>query len=320
MSNSVRHGFSGNPRGRFAGMLIFLALFTFSTCSSPTASAPATIDKLYETDTFKAYWYSGKAEVNAYKLDQSRYGEQREGSAILIFVTEDFSKSKHVKLDDPLAAGEDKVSVLKMNFTKNFVTGIYPYSMMLSVFRPVNGREFPHALKVSMSAQEWCGQVFSQVSLTGGQYVVTGHSYFEKEGEEEFSLERTWLEDELWNQIRLAPEDLPLGNVRIIPGLFFARLKHTDLKPLQASVSRADSTDHVYYLIDYPEASRKLAITYQKEFPHRILGWEETFEERGQTMRSSAALDRTLVTDYWTKNRNEFQFLRDSLGLSHHNF
>ncbi|MEQ8425026.1 MAG: hypothetical protein RIA63_09970, partial [Cyclobacteriaceae bacterium] len=36
---------------------------------------------LYATEQFKDYWYAGKAEVNAYNLDQSRYGENRPGKA-----------------------------------------------------------------------------------------------------------------------------------------------------------------------------------------------------------------------------------------------
>ena len=50
---------------------------------------------------FASYWYQGKAEINVFDLQQSRYGEVRAGKAVLIFVTEDFSKSKQVKLDAP---------------------------------------------------------------------------------------------------------------------------------------------------------------------------------------------------------------------------
>ena len=57
---------------------------------------------------FKNYWYQGKAEVASYKLEQARYGEMRDGHAVLVFVTEDFSKSKQVKLDNSQRAGKDK--------------------------------------------------------------------------------------------------------------------------------------------------------------------------------------------------------------------
>ena len=39
---------------------------------------------------FKKYWFSGKAEITSYQLSQLRYGELREGTAVTIFVTEDF--------------------------------------------------------------------------------------------------------------------------------------------------------------------------------------------------------------------------------------
>ena len=102
----------------------------------------------------------------------------------MIFVTEDFSKSKQVKLDDSEKAGDDKVNVLKMNFTKNFVTGIYPYSMMLSAFTPIRKDQLHNTLKVTMSSQEWCGQVYAQANLKNKGYTITGHSYFEKEGDQ----------------------------------------------------------------------------------------------------------------------------------------
>ncbi len=303
---------------RFTCMIIILA--GFNECSSPPPSQNNVIAKLYETESFKAYWYSGTAEVNSYKLDQSRYGENRAGKAMLIFVTEDFSRKKQVKLDDPSTIGEDKISVLKMNFTKNFVTGIYPYSMMLSVFSPISRNLQPHSLKVTMSSQEWCGHVFSQMSLDGNKFKIIGHSYFEQEGESKATLAATWLEDELWSVIRLEPENLPVGNIEIIPGLFFTRLKHTELKLLRAIIDKNENGQEVLYSINLPEQDRRLVIRYQKEFPHKILGWVESFTERGQNQQTIAVLDKTIRIDYWKKNMNEFRYFRDSLGLSPTNF
>ena len=56
---------------------------------------------------FSDYWYAGKAELTSYHLTQSRYGGLHDGDAVLIFVTEDFSKDKQVKLDDPYADQDD---------------------------------------------------------------------------------------------------------------------------------------------------------------------------------------------------------------------
>ena len=85
------------------------------------------------TEAFKQHWYDGKAELTNYQLKQVRYGELREAIEVAVFVTEDFSKSRLVKLDEPEKAGEDKVSVLKFNLNKQFKTRIYDYSLMQSV-------------------------------------------------------------------------------------------------------------------------------------------------------------------------------------------
>ncbi|MFZ5970486.1 MAG: hypothetical protein ACOYXA_02745 [Bacteroidota bacterium] len=296
---------------RIASFLV-VNLFWFSLSSCGQKQATVGSIRLYESDVFKKYWYTGQAEISSYHLQQSRYGEVREGEAVLIFVTEDFSKSKHVKLDDPGKAGNDKVSVLKMNFTKNFVTGIYPYSMMLSVFTPVQN---PTTLKVTSSVQEWCGQVFCQMNLKGTRYQVAGYSYFEQEGDETFSIKQTWLEDELWNMIRLAPADLPVGSFEMIPGMFFSRLLHVKQMAHQAVGTRTENEDTVHYELRIKDMERTLVIRFRKEFPHNILGWEETFVEQGQIQKTTATLLKSLKTDYWTKNKNEHLPLRDSLGL-----
>jgi hypothetical protein len=272
----------------------------------------------YRSAEFKDYWYAGKAEVNSYRLIQSRYGEQRNGTAVLIFVTEDFSKKKHVKLDNPDEANHDKVNVLKLNFIKKFITGIYPYSMMQSIFTPVVRDGFDHTLKATMSTQEWCGQVFMQLNLSDDQYKVKSFSYFEEEGDKSSNIAKAFMEDEIWNVIRLDHDALPEGNIKIIPALFHSRLDHLETNPYSAVASKTMDQNNVSYTVDISELKRKITIRYEKNFPHRILAWEEEFEERGRKQRTSATLDKTLITDYWTKNGNEFQYLRDSLNLPVH--
>jgi hypothetical protein len=299
---------------------IYISLAGFfsgaASCGQPAAtSTPGVVN----TQQFKDYWYGGKAEISSYHLQQSRYGETREGKAVLIFVTEDFSEKKHVKLDDPAKAANDKVSVLKMNFTKNFVTGIYPYSLMLSVFTPVDRQAFPASLKVSMTGQEWCGHVFAQLNLRGRQYHLQSNSYFEQEGDTHETFARTWLEDELWNVIRLSPKQLPTGTFNIIPGLFFTRLQHAPVaaQPVQAT-KNTDGQEEVY-VVEWANG-RSLQIRYEREFPHRITGWVERFSVGENVYQTTAQLDKTIQTDYWTKNRNAFLPMRDSLGLSRKNY
>ncbi len=295
----------------------FLSVIATISCNESQNGAP---EESVVSDDFKNYWYSGKAELNSFNLTQARYGEERTGKAMMIFVAEDFSKNKQVKLDNPDMAGTDKVSVLKLNMTKNFVTGIYPYSMMLSTFTPVDKNQVPHTLKVSMSSQEWCGQVYSQINLRHENYTITSHSYFEREADTEHNLKVTWLEDELWNRIRLDPKNLPVGEVDIIPGLFFSRLNHVDPKSEKAICSIVEARELITYVITFPSFQRSLAIEFEKAFPHQIKGWIEKIEQNGTTQATTAKLDKQLFIDYWTKNKNEFLYLRDSLGLSHQNY
>jgi hypothetical protein len=267
----------------------------------------------HESEEFRTYWHAGKAEVNAYNLSQSRYGQTHPGKAALIFVTEDLSKKLQVKLDDPSV--RNKINVLKLNYTKKFITGIYPYSLMLSVFTPVNRQKEPATVKASMSSQEWCGHVYTQLNLRGNRYAVKSHSYFEQEADEQFSVRQTLLEDELFNFIRLDHENLPTGELKVIPGLFYTRLNHVRLK-IRPAIGQKGETDSSYvYTLTFPEEMRTLSIRYEKRFPYKIVGWKETWKERGERMETTAKLDETLYTDYWTKNKNEFLYLRDSLNL-----
>ena len=268
---------------------------------------------------FNAYWYQGKAEISSYKLSQARYGEIREGNAVLVFVTEDFSKSKQVKLDNSVKAGKDATSVLKLNMTKKFNTGIYPYSMMMSVFTPVNLNENANTLKSTTSSQEWCGHTFTQINLKQDRYEVDVKSYFESEGDEIIDLPKTLMEDEIWTRIRIAPETLPTGLIDIIPGALAQRLRHSkfQIEKVQISLTEKDST--MIYRLDYPNQDRTLSIYYKKAFPHVITRWEETYLDgwgaNTKKLTTIAVLDEQLFTDYWSKNSNADSYLRQELNL-----
>lgn len=264
---------------------------------------------------FNNYWYSGKAEVSSYNLSQARYGELRDGKATLIFVTEPFSKSKQVKLDYADRSGNDKVAVMKLNFVKKFLTGIYPYSMMMSTFTPVDSYNYPNTLKVTMSSQEWCGHVFSQMNLRKENYKVQSNSYFESEGDQQFELDKALLEDEIWTRIRLDYKALPVGEIDIVPGLFYTRLIHKNLKAQKADASLVENGNIGTYKLGYG-TERSLEITFSLTFPHQILSWSETSKGiGGKSLTTTASLDKTLYIDYWTRNSNSDLYLRDSLNL-----
>ncbi len=258
------------------------------------------------TETFKAYWYAGQAELTSYKLEQARYGEIREGHAMLIYVTENFLPQLQVKADYPNAKN---IPVLKLNSTKKFNTGIYPYSIMQSTFYPVANTQ--HALKVSSSMQEWCGHVYAQLN-NKTQFEITSHSYFEGEADKAYQINKATLENELWVQLRIDPKSLPVGAISCIPAFEYTRLKHKPIKAYNANASRNKNT----YSLTYPELNRTLSITFNPDFPYDILGWEETFVSGTKTLTTKATKLKTIKAPYWQKNHNKDQALRDRLLLN----
>ncbi|MBA3285970.1 MAG: hypothetical protein H0U27_13060 [Nitrosopumilus sp.] len=306
-------------------LILFIPLISLNCGNNLTQEKGATTI----TEEFAKYWYNGKAEITSYKLQQARYGEMHEGSAVTIFVTEDFSASKHVKLDNPKGAGSDAVNVLKLNLTKNFNTGIYPYSMMLSVFKPVNTVKWEHVLKITASSQEWCGHTFTQIDAGKDKYTAKLFSYFESEGNQEKVLPLIWMEDELWTLSRINPSGLPTGNIKIVPGLLQQRLLHSNLQAENATVSLAKASETpswlgseknlMSYSIAYKEKQRTLTIYFSDAFPHAIAGWEESypdgFGKDKKILTTRAVKVKTIITDYWNQNNNSDAALRDSLGL-----
>jgi len=299
-----------------ARLLCFIFAFGILLGASQSSA-----EEIYESPEFKNYWYEGKAEISSYKLDQARYGEIHNGYAVLIFVTEDFSNEKHVKLDDPIGDIDDAIKVLKLNFIKKFNTGIYRYSMMDSIFTPVNLKKYPYSLKETSSSQEWCGHTFTQLNLDGNNYDVIQYSYFESEGDREFTLKRAFLEDEIWTRIRLDPSSLPTGEIRIIPASMAARLTHQELRVEDADAFLKESTkaDIKTYTINFKDIGRSLSINFRKEFPFEIISWEETYKsgwgEDAKVLTTKATKDKTRRIDYWKKNKNINLVLRTELGL-----
>ena len=76
-------------------------------------------------DGFWRYWSDSKAELNGYRFVQPRYGQLREGRAVLVFVTEPFSRSKKVKVDRYDRNNPDHTMVLNLNDVRKFQTGVY---------------------------------------------------------------------------------------------------------------------------------------------------------------------------------------------------
>lgn len=300
------------------GMLLFFSCETKNASKSDTETSIETNYLAIKTKTptkelsqeFKDYWFAGEAEITSYKLEQARYGEIREGHAVLIYVTEDFLPNIQVKADQE---NPKNILVLKLNATKKFNTGIYPYSVMQSTFYPVANNQ--HALKVSSSIQEWCGHVYMQLN-NRNDFEIISHSYFQGEADELFNVDKAILENEIWTQLKIDPKQLPTGNLQIIPSLEYIRFGHIDLKAYEASAILTDTT----YTISYPDLNRTLIINFNSEFPYAISGWEETFKSgfgsNAKLLTTKATKLATIKSPYWKKNHNKDDILRKTLKLN----
>ena len=289
-------------------IVLFTLTILFGCNQNSTKDEQLPVRELSEN--FKEYWFSGEAEITSYTLEQSRYGEPRSGTAVLIFVTEDFLPETQVKAD---VTDNKNIPVLKLNDIKKFNTGIYPYSIMQSTFYPLEGNS--HALKISTSIQEWCGHVYTQLN-NRKNFEIISHSYFEKEADQNLKLDKNWLENEVWTQLRINPDNLPTGELEMIPSLEFFRLAHLKIKAYQAKAEFYQNDSLSVYKIDYPELKRNLKIYYNPVFPFKIEKWVETTEKNGESFTTTATKMERIKSDYWNKNSNKDLPLREKLKLN----
>ena len=288
-------------------------------CNSVAFSLP-------EEKDFHSYWYNYGAEITRFELEQSRYGEIHPGHAILIFVTEQFLPDIHVKSDYE-SSRKKSIPVLKLNLIKRFNTGIYDYSMMKSVFTPIptERQPFSKTLKVSTTRQDWCGHVYLQYNLEGDHYKVKQYSYFENEGDKTVTIPSVHLEDEIWTRIRIAPETLPLGEIKMIPGSFFTTLRMIEPGAEDAfaeltNMREGDRGGISWYTVTYPSLQKTLTISFNRNFPYDILSWSETYPsgsgKSAKVLTTKARRTHAVMTDYWNKNSVKDLELRKELGLT----
>ena len=281
---------------------------------------------LPDESDFHSYWYNYGAEITRFELEQNRYGEIHSGHANLIYVTEPFLPDIHVKSDYE-SSRKKSIPVLKLNLIKRFNTGIYDYSMMKSVFTPIptEGQQYSKTLKVSTTRQDWCGHVYLQYNLEDDHYKVKQYSYFEKEGDKTLTIPSVHLEDEIWTRIRIAPETLPLGKIKMIPGSFFTTLRMIDIGEEEAVAELTDTQEEnsgavSQYKVKYPSLDRTLSIRFNQHFPYDILSWSETYPsgsgKNAKVLTTKAHRTHAVMTDYWNKNSVKDLGLRKELGLA----
>jgi hypothetical protein len=282
--------------------------------------------------TFESHWQDGKAELAGYRYHVTRYGESRSGRAVMITVTEPFSASKRVKVDDARAHPADTFEALKVNLVRDFQTGVYDYNTMISAF--CRSRDFS-PVKVSFTAAEWCGQVYEEIAFEPHRTTDLVRSYFE---DESASRSIQWrkggvAEDFLFVLLRnLRGDFLKPGetrNVPFLPSPFTSRLTHRPVAWTTATVARGPGPERIGVPAGTFEADvttvrvadgREGRFWIERAYPHRVLKWDWTPPRDGASRMGADGADGGELTGskrlpYWQLHANGDERHLRELGL-----
>jgi hypothetical protein len=302
---------------------LFLA-FVLLLNLSPNALA---ID--YDQSFWKT-WSDGHAEIAAYSLKVPRYGEERSGLAVSIFVKEDFSESLKVKADQGKHPASDVFPVMKLNLIEDFQTGLYDYNLMTSSFVSLADvgegvRKKGYPVKVSFSSQEWCGHVYHQLLFNKDHVQSTSHSYFDGEADKDEKLTSNAQgvsEDALLIWARGMAEPLlkpgESQEVQLLGSLTSSRLNHHPVRWSKARLSRSSKSSSLKtkagtFKVDTLKAEIEggTSWTYYVETtsPHRLIKWEDSSGK-------SAELLGEKRLRYWQMTKEGYEKALKDLGIS----
>lgn len=262
-------------------------------------------------------WGDGRAELASYDVLTPRYGELRPAELVLITVTEPLDRRTLVKDDDVPEA--QRLNVLKLNVSLKFETGVYPYSVMTSVFATVDdyglGRFAP--VKLTLTAQEWCGHVFEGVWPSVGRFFVEERSYFAGEGDRDRVVPvaaGTLYEDALLLQLRELDGAFHEGRDwegTMVMSLWRGRRAHQPLGATAATIRRVRTVVDGVSANAFTMTAAGFTRTYEvsTEGDHAVLGWRSS---DGEVVR----LRRSARLAYWTLNHEADRVpTRTQLGL-----
>ncbi len=278
--------------------------------------------------TFWKTWSDGQAEIAAYDLTYSRYGEKRDGLAVSIFVKEDFSERLKVKADQGKHPESDVFPVMKLNLVEDFQTGVYDYSLMTSSFVALGDvesmRKRGYPVKVSFSSQEWCGHVYHQLLFNSDSVHSTSHSYFDGEADQDkkIPLKNDGLSEDtllIWAR-GMAEPVLKAGEsktVSLLDSLTSARLKHHPVRWHGAKLSKSSKPEKITtsagtFEVEVlkAEIEKGVSWTYYVEVasPHRIIRWENS-------SGTSAQLLGVKRMPYWQMTGEGYEKALKDLGI-----
>ncbi len=306
--------------------LIATGLLVIACIAAVPTAAPA------NDPDFGSYWHDGKAELDGYRLSVLRYGQPRTAQAVLIYVTEPFSTSKHVKVDDPSKNPADTFDALKLNFVRSFQTGIYDYHTMVSLF--TRSRDFS-PVKITFTSAEWCGQVYEHLDFVGSRVSERFDSYFENESAARtLEVPRDGIaEDNLFILLRgLRGAYLEPGarrTVHILASPFFGRLMHQPPAWSAASIERLARPETVrvpaglfvsdVYVVRIA-GQREGRFHIERAYPHRVIRWSWKAEGAGSPVSKLGGTDTGELTgsarlEYWKLHDPGDESYLKQLGL-----
>lgn len=278
---------------------------------------------------FWDHWGDGQAELSGYRMTISRYGEPREAELALILVTEPHDRRTWIKDDE--VESPDRVEVLKLNQHVEFLTGIYPYSVMTSLFSPVEDwggatEERFQPVRIVHGVQEWCGAYSHRIWPGPESFRSLRLSYFAHEGERlrevEAHRDRTLYEDALLVQLRELDGPFADGGDwegLLVPELWRLRSGHGGTEPVPARITRhpGDSVHLAGEEAAAPVPATRFELEagdyhrtfwVEEEAPRRVLAWETSLGDRAELL----ATERLA---YWELNRPGDEAWREALGL-----
>lgn len=303
-----------------------LPLLLACGCGGASARSEPKVARSLAGEGFWDLWGDGRAEIDTYTLVTPRYGQLRSGSAVFVFVTEDFTDKQRVKSD---GGHGDEYPVLKLNEIRHFQTGVYDYDLMTSVFMPLDGRStLGLPAKVSFSAQEWCGHTYDQLIPREDSLQHTGHSYFDGEADHDDFLpipSDAVLADALPILARgIAgrwPEPGTSASVSLFDRLMLSRFAHEPPRWRDATVRRSEtptvvqvpagsfSCFEVEVELEGDGENPRWVWQIEAAAPHRIVKFTTSEGEVGELVASERI-------PYWQLNREGDERALSGLGLS----
>ncbi len=265
------------------------------------------------SSAFWQRWGDGNAEMIGYEAITPRYGHLRSAEVALVYVTEPFSRRTLIKDDD--AQGAERMDVVKVNISEKFLTGVYPYSVLTSVFCPTDryGRERFSPAKITLSAQEWCGHVYLGVWPDERAYALRGMSYFASEGDVDQRVEcaaNALYEDALMVQLRELDGAFNEGREwegALVPSLWRNRRSHRPLAPEQGRIRRTDlDANTTRFVLEAGSFSKQFDV--EKSGDKRIVAWQSSDGARARILRSTRM-------PYWSLHNPGDEARRADFGL-----